>query len=304
MSARACPSQLVHVTSKKKPLSREGRKLLTQISEAGHKNDWIKVKRLFASYSGTETQIFNAVMQIAIKCGQCTAGEAAYRKLCNLNVTKTRPTFTTALKLFAALGQQDSVLQVWAEARNAYALDGPLATARLDAAASTGDVEAAARILDEMQRSEVEINILHMTCAIRACWEADGCQHNAATYLFNHLLHLGLMPDMATFTALVGAYRAAPLDLVLKTHAKMKGMSIAPNRVFAEVYLTAILAMKKVEAVNLRTVQQISNYLKDRPRERLEASRSALADVKSQGIVLSRLSQTLDESVENLLGTA
>ena len=107
---------------------------------------------------------------------------------------------------FSGLKQPCAVREIWSEARKSLELDGPLAGARIAAAAVEGDIETAAQVLDEMNRSDVEIDVGHVTSAIRACWGAQGSNHNAAKYLFQLLLSLELEPDIATFTCLFGAY--------------------------------------------------------------------------------------------------
>ena len=156
-------------------LSRAGQILLSEISDAGERGDWLKVKQLYGIYTGTETQIFNAVMHIAINCSQVKQGIAVYDKVCNLNVMKSSPTFTAGLKLHAALNQTEAVRQMWEEALDTCPLDEVLAGAHIDAAAAAGDAEAAASVLDLLDRTPgADINVAHVTSAIRACWAAEG----------------------------------------------------------------------------------------------------------------------------------
>ena len=169
-------------------LSPSGRKLIRRIVEAGERGDWQQVRRIFAGYTGAEPQVFNAVMHIALNCTQNKEGAHVYERLCALNMTKTSPTITAALKIYSRLGHHETVRQIWSEAKQSMKIDEVMAAARIEAAAAHGDIETAAQVLDEMSSSAVEIDTLHVTSAIRACWEAKGHGHNAATFLFQLLL--------------------------------------------------------------------------------------------------------------------
>ena len=192
--------------------SNEAKRLLSRIGEARDRGDWHYVRRLFQKYDGKELPVFHAVLHTAFSCGQYKEGAAIYTRLANLNITQDGAAYATALKLFAKLGNTSRVREIWKEARSSCPLDEPLAAARIDAAAAEGDVQAAAEMLDEMSRTGVRINIAHVTSAIRACWEAEGSSYNAAKFLLDMSLEMGLEPNIATFTSLMGAYSGAKLS--------------------------------------------------------------------------------------------
>ncbi|CAE7268322.1 unnamed protein product [Symbiodinium sp. CCMP2456] len=283
-------------------LSEDGKKLLNRISDAGRNGDWLEVRRLFGGYAGAEVQIFNAVMHIALKCGQVQQGEHVYQKLCGLNIPKTSPTITAALKIYSRLGQDQAVRQIWAEAKQSMNIDEVMACARIEAAADQGDIETAARVLDELRSYAVEMDTLHVTSAIRACRNAEGCNHNAATFLYRLLLDSGLEPDIVTFTCVVGAYANAPLRSLLEARDDMVLRGIQPNKLFAETYLTSVLAIMKDEVTlaGTRTARQFAEYLISRPPARLKEARAALAGFKSAGVKLSQLSLCIDEALQIL----
>ena len=133
-------------------LSREGQLLLSEITDAGGRGDWLNVRKLYGKYGGSETQIFNAVMRIAINCTQYKEGLAVYERACNMNIAKASPTFTAAMKLHARLNKPEAVERIWAEALSTCPLDEVLAGARIDAAAAVGDVEAAP-VLEQLNRT-------------------------------------------------------------------------------------------------------------------------------------------------------
>ena len=134
------------------PLSPSGKLLLSKIAEAGNRTDWNTVQRLFSSYNGTETQIFNAVLHLASRCSQCKAGARIYERVCQLSVTKNSLTFTAAIAIHSELKQPHVVRQIWTEALQSCSLDEPLAQARIAAAAAGGDVYTAAEVLGHHER--------------------------------------------------------------------------------------------------------------------------------------------------------
>ena len=105
-----------------------------------------------------------------------------------MKLDQDAPTFATAMKTYAKLGNNSRVREIWAAAREACPLDALLAAARIDAAAAEGDVLTAAELLDEMNRTGVGIDIAHVTSAIRACWEAAAWPFNSATIASGRLL--------------------------------------------------------------------------------------------------------------------
>ena len=177
-------------------------------------------------------------------------------------------------------------------------MNPPLALARIDAAAVEGDVEMAAAVLDSLKQAD--INIAHITAAIRACWEANGTNWRAAEYLLNLAFTLDLQPDIATFSCLVGAYATAPLDKIESTYRTMQEIGLKPNRVFSEIYLTSVLATKKEEAYDLRTVRQLTSYLCSCPQDRLKAARAALDDFKNAKLETTIFCNKIDAALRLL----
>ena len=198
-------------------LSREGADVLESIQLARKAGDWIQVKSLYASYEGAEIQVFNAVLHTSVECVQYKAGADIFDSLCNMAITKTSATYSAALKIFAKLRRSATVKALWEEARDNPACDmnEPLTAARIDAAAEEGDVESAILVLNNMTQTNVSINIAHVTNAIRACWTAGGVKYRTAEQLFNLTARLGLEPNIVTFSCLVGAYGAGPLERAL-----------------------------------------------------------------------------------------
>ena len=245
-------------------------------------------------------RVFNAVMHIALNCTQNVEGARVYERLCAQNITKTQPTITAALKIYSRLGHHETVRQIWAEAKQSMKINEIMAAARIEAAAAHGDVETAARVLDEMSSAALSIDTLHVTSAIRACWEAKGHGHNAATFLFQLLLDSGLEPNIVTFTCLAGAYKSAPLKELVRARAEMASYDIQPDRVFAETYLASVLMLDPDVSFTMRSTQQLAEYIRPRPPERLRAAREELATLKTTDIDLTGLSLRIDKALHML----
>ena len=219
-----------------------------------------------------------------------------------MKITLDAAAFATGIKIFAKLEDPVRVREIWANATRSCALDELLAAARIDAAAAEGDIRTAAEVLDLMNRTGVQINIAHITSAIRACWEAPGSGHNAAEYLFNLLLERGLQPNVVMFTSLMGAYSSAPLSQVLAARAKMRMLQVQANKAFVEVYLNTLLQITKEEWKDLRSVQEMSTRLAHRSPERLAAARAALADFRREHVTMTTLSDKIERAMK-MVGT-
>ena len=244
---------------------------MSQISDAGGRGDWREARRLYSAYTGAEVPVFNAAMHAAIRCDQYKQGALIYRKLCNLNINKTAPAFTSALTIHSMLGQKDAVRQIWTDAMPECELDAALAAAFISAAAAEGDVKTAA-------------SDGRKWCRNRCCWEADGCHHNAAKYLI-------------TFACLIGAYMTAPLEEILAAYTDMKESDILPNAAFAETYLVTVLRKPKGARWD---EDEMLVALRSLSSERIAAARQAIDDFKAEGVCLSTLSSRIHRVLQEL----
>ena len=123
-------------------MSASGKRLVSQITEAGRRGNWVDIRRLFAEYTGRELPVYHAVMHGAYLCGQYEEGVRVYQRLCNSRIGKHEPVYATAVKLYAELGEPSAVEGIWQEAMSKYDVNKPLAAARIEAAAVEGDIQA------------------------------------------------------------------------------------------------------------------------------------------------------------------
>ena len=170
-----------------------------------------------------------------------------------------------------------------------------LAAARIDAAAAEGDVQAAAQMLDDMDRESVKINIAHINSAIRTCWNAEGAMHSAAKYLFDLIPGLCLTPDIVTFTCLVGAYTSAELSDIQAVYAKIKDVGVEVDKAFAEVYLFTVLRMPASNEIGPAGLSKL-------PNDRIRAAMAALKDFNADGLELTRLSCAIERALHKVEG--
>ncbi|CAE7479011.1 PPR4 [Symbiodinium pilosum] len=147
-----------------------------------------------------------------------------------------------------------------------------------------------------MNRTGACIDVGHITSAIRACWAAEGRRETAAKFLFQLGRSLGLTPNIATYTCLIGAYAQAGLCEVLAAYHEMRGLGIDPDSAFAETYLGTVLWPLPQD----RQGAAVEAELVSRPPERLAAAREALADFKSVGVELTALSARIAKALRAL----
>lgn len=158
-------------------MSKEERQLLRSIAIASERRDWPTARSLFGTYSGGATQIYGATLHAAFRCREYNQGAKIYEKAIKNCELVSQPVYTVALRIFAKLGEHSRVQQIWDTALKSVDLDEILASARIAAAADAGDVETAAAVLDQMNSSNVSIDVYHINSAIRACWGWGNKQH-------------------------------------------------------------------------------------------------------------------------------
>eukprot|EP00438_Fugacium_kawagutii_P015972 Skav227109 [mRNA] locus=scaffold199:358357:359361:+ [translate_table: standard] len=281
-------------TSDGPALSQDEKALVVKLARASEGRRWHTARSLFGAYAGSATQVYTAAMHASFRCRKNEEGSKIYEK-CRANCEYVGlPAFTVALRIFSKLGDTSRVQQIWDDALKAHRLDGPLASARLVAAAEAGDVQTAAEILDKMNNSNVSIEVHHIDSAIRACWGWGNNQHKAAKYFFDLLSAMEISPTVVSFTSLIGAYKTADLPDLLHAYEEMKSLQIKPDKVFAETYIFSLLRAGN----NPRASG--AEILEGNCIERAQAARDALADFKSAGLKLTRGCTKVDEELTNM----
>lgn len=274
-------------------LDQEERNLVKKISIAGERRNWQGARSIFGTYRGNAPQVYTAAMHAAFRCRKYSDGANIYEQ-CQTNCkTIDQPVFVIAMRIFAKLRKNTRVKQTWNEALDAFGLDDFLASARIVAAADVGDVETAAEILDEMERSNVSINVYNINSAIRACKGQGERQHKAAKCFFDLLHKFQLSPTIVTFTSLIAAYKTADLQCILSTYNEMKDMHIEPDAVFAETYMFTLLQYNDSR-------RRVEENLHDLPVERLQAARDALDDFKRAGLSLHKSCVSVDRELTRI----
>ena len=266
-------------------------KLMTQLASAAKGRNWVHIKALWSSYSGSAFPVFCAAMQAAFLCGKYVAAAEIYEALrsSSSELTSTVP-FTMGIKIFGKLGQHQKVKDIWTEAKTCGLVDQFVAGTFIDAGAEAGDFMASVEGLDYMLQHEHDVDASRFCSVINACKNSDlPDRHKAARFLFQQMLDKGLHPDVATFAALVGAYQEAPLKTVVGVRATMQELGIMPNIVFAEVYISALLGRLEGNA------DEVAALLQKVTEPRRKAARNALKDFRASGVQLSYLCKKVEK---------
>ena len=279
-------------------LTREEKRLLTEISSAGKDRNWMAAKYLFDTYTGDAPPVYSAALHAAFTCREYREGARLYEQCRQRCKYINEPVYVDALRIFGKLREDDMVCKVWDEVLQKSDLNVVLASARIAAAADAGDPETAEKVLDLMEKKGIPINVLHMSSAIRACWGWGKDRHKAAKYFFDLCPQVGVTPNLIVFTCLIGAYKTAPLEDLTSTYHAMRGLNITPNEAFVETYLLSVVAEDNV--IKWYNPESAAEFLSHRPLERLKAAQEALSDFDRDGVKLTRLSRNVKEALDTL----
>lgn len=100
---------------------------------------------------------------------------------------------------------------------------------------------------------------------------------------------VSVTPNLIVFTCLIGAYKTAPLEDLTSAYHAMRVLKIAPDTPFTETYLISVLQGDKT--IKWDNPEITVNSLRNKPIERLQAARRALADFQRDGVQLTKMSR-------------
>ncbi|CAL1170058.1 unnamed protein product [Cladocopium goreaui] len=202
--------------------------------------------------------------------------------------------YSTALRIFGQLEDTERVCEVYQEALKDCGLNGHLAMSRISAAARVADVKTVAQVLDQMESRRVDIDLYHLTSAIRACSDFESKErHLVAEYFFTQIHELRLQPDTAVFSSMVATQWQAPLPVIDSLYIDMKNMQVEPDKLFAELYLTTVLQKPRGQIWD-RNNKFLESVLQNKPLDRVKAAQNALLDFHDANVTLSRLCKDID----------
>ena len=72
-------------------MTKDEKKLVSHLAEAGRRGHWTSAARLWNKYSGCAIPVFNAAMQAANRCGRHLEAEKIYDRLRNLHAQMVPP---------------------------------------------------------------------------------------------------------------------------------------------------------------------------------------------------------------------
>ena len=154
-------------------------------------------------------------------------------------------------------------------------------------------------ILDLLNNTAwLRVNVQHVSSAIRSCWGWGKTEYRAAKYFYKLLPDFEILPNIIVFTALIGAYKAAPLNEIISAYQEMKDLQILPHIVFAETYITSVLQMKKSFGWMDQTT--LEKVLAHTPSERLMAAQDALTDFQNGGVKVTKLCRDVKLTLHRL----
>ena len=143
---------------------------------------------------------------------------------------------------------------IWAEAVDNNLTDRLIAGARINAAASMGDIEGAAEGLDFMINHDLELDVPDFNSAINACAMADPPSPSAAMYVYEQLLKRDLQPSIITFTSLVRARGTARCSKIESLLSEMKTRGIEPDTVFAEAFVSTVFRGERLRSMSAKVM--------------------------------------------------
>ena len=236
-------------------LTAREKQLTSFLAQAGRHGDWSQVSRLWGRYSGTALAVHRAAMQAAFHCARYEDAARIYEKLRNLpGFTPDSISSGRGMKVFGKLGRREDVSAIWSEAVDTNLTNRLVASARINAAASMGDIEGAAQGLDFMFTNDMEPDTPDFNSAINACATADPPSPSAAMYVYEQMLKKDLQPSIITFTSLVRAHDRARCSKIEALLSEMKTTGIEPNKVFAEAFISAVFGGERLKTMSAKTM--------------------------------------------------
>ena len=269
----------------------EEKKLMAALQLSGRSGDWSRVFQLWCKYSGNAVPVYSAAMHAAYRCGHFEDAAAMYNKLRDWrDVQVDSVVLHQGMKIFGKMRDNNTVAKIWAEAIDTNSISKLLAGARIDAAASMGDVRSAAEVLDYMISHGMNPDVYCFNSAINACRNADPPQPNAAMYLFECMLDRGLEPTVVTFTSLLNSHRLARSGDIRAIRRRMNQQGVMPDEVFAEAFVGTIFKGRVP-----KFVKETRALIKQMSRSRRRELRDALSCFGERQ-VMTGLCQQVDKA--------
>ena len=224
--------------------SAQEKNMVAQLAENGRRGNWAQVDRMFRRYTGSHTAVLSAAMQAAIRCQKYPEGAEVFERLRQCEGSMDPPAYTVAMKLLGKLGRVEAVEELWSELVQKSKVNKVLAQARIDAAASNGDIDAAFSVLRYMEEESVGICLTHYVSAIDACSKSKELRKMASAQdLFKEIIDRGLTPNIITYTNLLRASWNGTDEDLLALLADMKTAGVKADAIFVETFMFACSRM-------------------------------------------------------------
>mmetsp|Transcript_27803 Transcript_27803/g.64599 ORF Transcript_27803/g.64599 Transcript_27803/m.64599 type:complete len:295 (-) Transcript_27803:6-890(-) len=169
--------------------------LVKKLAEAGEKQKWTDLKKLWSGYTGKNVAVYAQAMKCAYACGMYRSGAFMYRKLRGTpGAVMNEEVFYWAMRLFMQLWDREEVHDIWKEVQAKSLVSRRLCSSRLKAAEQWGDMVEAAATLDDIVRSRVKLSQDHFVRALLTCRSADPPNSAVAGFFLTSMLDLNMIP--------------------------------------------------------------------------------------------------------------
>ncbi|CAK9044768.1 unnamed protein product [Durusdinium trenchii] len=275
--------------------------LASQLKKVGNrKNGHGQWQKVYAEYSGLNPLVLTAAMQAALRQGDYEEGFHIYQKVRHM----TLPTYAVSIKLLGKLGKLDEVERLWRQLVELDLVNRFVAGSRIDAAADSGDIQAAARVLQYMKEKGIETIDVHFNSAINACANSqDANRADIAQGFFDEMLRTGLKPTIVTYATLLRAFRQMPKERLLNLLMDMKKHNVKANAVFAESFLFIFLQKPRGKTC-WREQSEIAVQIRKLPMADLRAAKEFVDEVKRSNVKLNMSSERIDVVLQLLIDEA
>ena len=247
-SARDVPLEIGAEDEWLEGLSKEDRKLISSIAEAGNNREWFAVRRAWHASSKSAVPLFNTAMAAALKCGQFKEGLNIFDKLSVSSVRKTLKSYCCAIRLCGER-LQNRTWDLWMEAQQDQLWESnesacSLMCAALYSASKAGNVTFAATLLDSMRRRGKVLNRIDWHQGIDACRIAG--EAKAPLYLFEQMMATGIEPNVISFSLLAGA-SGKNLTQISEVNKWFEESNVETDPSFFEQLVRAILGAGRLK---------------------------------------------------------
>eukprot|EP00413_Alexandrium_margalefii_P047331 CAMPEP_0204593138 /NCGR_PEP_ID=MMETSP0661-20131031/51337_1 /ASSEMBLY_ACC=CAM_ASM_000606 /TAXON_ID=109239 /ORGANISM="Alexandrium margalefi, Strain AMGDE01CS-322" /LENGTH=334 /DNA_ID=CAMNT_0051603423 /DNA_START=48 /DNA_END=1049 /DNA_ORIENTATION=- len=241
----------------------------TQISAAADVRNWDGAFARFWTAPSKSTIVYNAIIHAALRCGRYEKGIDLYREMSAIGLTKTSPTYCSALKLLGKLGRYSEAIELWDELPASRLLDDKgnsrfLYSAIMEVAAQAGNVNDAQFLLAEMQAEGIVPDVITYGNVLNAC--KNSLDAASAREVLAEMVDAGVMPNEIIFTLVMASHRGAPVTEIDELVEDLRRQGLGLSRHFVEEHVSSLIGAYLPTRDMHDTVQALQKLHGDRIR--------------------------------------